>query len=1072
MNFLKKIKDNILLVLTLALLAFIPLYPKLPLIDVRNTWVYVRVEDFLVLFTLLIWFIYFLRRKIVFETPLTIPILSFWIIGAIATIHGVIIIFPSIAYVYPNVALLAYIRHIEYLSLFFVAFSAIKSRRHVLAAIWTIVGSMVLVIAYGFGQRYLFFPAYLTMNEEYAKGIPIIISPLNRISSTFAGHYDLAAYLVFLIPITVSLIFGFKNYFIKALLSVISLLGFVLLLMTVSRVSVFVVFIALFMVFLFLKRKYVLAFIPLILIAGVFFIATQQKLLSSLLARFGNTVEDVDVLVHAKTGEAVGQVTFHPRSYLYEKDIRQNEEVDEKISPITPLEYERALREGVPPHLIAYRLPKEAPIIFAQITSTGETLPQGSSYINLSLSPVVKRLDSFFIEYPLKEGSSSALVKRVYGEYLVKRASAYDLSFTTRFQGEWPNTIKAFARNLFLGSGYGSVSLAVDNNYLRMLGETGLLGTLSFISLFLILGIYIKKNLHLVRSRVIKAFILGFSAGLVGLCLNALLIDVFEASKIAFQMWLFAGVVVGAISLFTTEKFQVYREIKSLLVSKYAIIVYLFLLITAIFIPSITTYLSGDDFTWFGWAAQCGTGNQCILPSTITNYFFNSEGFFYRPGTKTYFLLMYQIFWLNQVVYHIISIALHFIVSALLYLLALKVLKNKILAAMAAFLFVLSSGYLEIVTWISATGHLFNAVFILVSLLLFIYWYETRKIYLLILSLLASLISLAFYELGIITPFLAISYVVFSKERDSVKSIVKTLKNKIFIYPFIPVAIYLVVRFLASTHWFNGDYSYNLIKLPFNFVGNALGYIAVIIFGPLSFNVYEMFRNMTRSNIPFALLIGILIIGVFYIIYKLVARYFDSEERRIIYFGFSFFLISLIPFLGLGNITFRYSYLASFGIFIILSLLIVKFYKYLLYYGRDIALICIATLISVFCLFHVIQTQQTIIEWRGAGERVKNFITSLESQYKDDWSNENSDTKLYFINVPIKNGNAWVFPVGLEDAVWFAFKNEKIEIVKVGSISEVPLSAFSIKNNSIFEFESNGMLKRYVLSKKGPIVDE
>ena len=39
------------------------------------------------------------------------------------------------------------------------------------------------------------------MNEEFAKGIPIKLSQLSRVPSTFAGHYDLAAYLVLMIPI-------------------------------------------------------------------------------------------------------------------------------------------------------------------------------------------------------------------------------------------------------------------------------------------------------------------------------------------------------------------------------------------------------------------------------------------------------------------------------------------------------------------------------------------------------------------------------------------------------------------------------------------------------------------------------------------------------------------------------------------------------------------------------------------------------------------------------------------------------------------------------------------------------
>src|SRR3990167_10590096 len=190
------ISDNVLFVETIFLLAFIPLYPKLPLLDIKNTWVYIRAEDFVVLFVLLSMLILLFKRRISLRTPLTIPILVFWIIGAIATIHGVLLIFPEIANVHPNVAFLSLLRHIEYMSVFFIAFAGIKNKRQINIIIAALILTLLGVIGYGFGQKYLGLPAYLTMNEEFAKGIPIQLSELSRVPSTFAGHYDLAAYLV------------------------------------------------------------------------------------------------------------------------------------------------------------------------------------------------------------------------------------------------------------------------------------------------------------------------------------------------------------------------------------------------------------------------------------------------------------------------------------------------------------------------------------------------------------------------------------------------------------------------------------------------------------------------------------------------------------------------------------------------------------------------------------------------------------------------------------------------------------------------------------------------------------
>ena len=1066
MNFLKKIKDFILPSLVLFLLAFIPLYPKLPLVDIQNTWVYIRVEDFIVFIVLAFWFYLLLKKQVTLKTPLTIPIFVFWLVGAIATIHGVIIIFPTIASVFPNVALLSYIRHIEYLSVFFLAYSSVRNKGYTIAVIWVLISTFLLVIVYGFGQKYLSFPAYLTMNEEYAKGIPIIISPLNRISSTFAGHYDLAAYLVLVIPIVVSLIFGFKNLLIKIFLGITSILGFALLFMTVSRVSFFVLFIALFFVLFFHKRKAFFIVAPIILLGGVVFLFSQQ----SLLARFGSTVKETDVLVNSVTGEAIGHVTFQPRSYLFDKVILENNEASE-LKPITPLERERAIKEGVPTHLIPLRLPKEAAIVQAEITSTGETLPQGTGYINLSLSPVSKRLNSFFFEYPPKGSTKSASVKLVPGDYLVKRASAYDLSCTTRFQGEWPNALRAFGRNIFFGSGYGSVSLAVDNNYYRMLGETGLLGTGSFIAILLVLGIYIKKFLPSVESNVVKSFVLGFTAGVIGLSLNAILIDVFEASKIAFQLWILVGIIAGTLALYHTHSFNIYKEIGRALTSSYAVITYLIGLSVILFSITLNTYFTGDDFTWFRWAAECKVdASTCkSVPSIITHYFFNSDGFFYRPGTKTYFLLMYPVFWLNQVVYHAVSVALHIAVVVLLYILARKIFKNKLLAAGSSLVFLLLSSYLEIVLWVSGTGHLFNAIFILLGLLLYILWTESKKNRYLFLSIIASLFSLMFHEMGIITPFLAIAYSVSRLEHENWRSFLNIFKEKIIYLLFLPQIVYLFVRYFAHTHWFNGDYSYNLIKLPFNAIGNAFGYFLISLAGPMSYPLYEKIRISMRENVLIALVLAVVIAVVAFFLTKYISVRLSKDDRKVVVFGVLFFLVCLIPFLGLGNITFRYSYLASFGVVIIFMLAVYRLYEYLRMYGRDVALLAVATLFSVFCLYHIIQSQQMIIRWDGAGNIVKNFLQSVDYQYSEEWTKNPNGVDLYFTKVPIKNGEAWVFPVGLEDVMWFAFKNDDIRIHQVEDISQVPDEAFASKTQWVFEFEGNGSLKRYVWSKRGPI---
>ncbi len=1036
------IKSNILFVETLILLAFIPLYPKLPLINVRNTWVYVRAEDFLIVIVLISWAILLLRKKISLRTPLTIPILIFWLIGAVSTIHGVFLIFPTIANVFPNVAFLTLLRHIEYLSLFFIAFQGMKDKSYLRSVIAVLVLTLLGVIFYGFGQRYLGFPAFLTGNEQFAKGIPLQLSQLSRIPSTFAGDYDLAAYLVLIIPIIVSLIFGIRNYLIKGLLFATSILAFILLFMTVSRVSFFAVFVALLIILFFQKRKVLFVIVPLVVIALVLVLSFKPALLN----RFNSTVKDVNVLVDAKTGASIGSVEYVPNSLFKNGIVLQT-----RVSDVNELAGAMSGQLGAPtaslPAVLSFDyIPPEVPLVHAINVSNGESLPQGTAYINLPLSPVVKRVENFFYEFsPNIKASSSARFIDIHGNFIIKKAAAYDLSFTTRFQGEWPRTIAAFEKDVIFGSGYGSVSLAVDNNYLRMLGEIGLLGLSAFFAIFISFGIYLKKGWPDIHSSLEKSFVLGFVAGLIGLGLNAILIDVFEASKVAYTLWLLTGVTLGIVALNMKSRVDLLSELKKLVTSVYAVIIALFGLATVMYISMLNNFFVADDFTWLRWAAQA--------PANLLTYFTQADGFFYRPGTKLYFYLMYQFFWLNPVAYHLVSFVLHFAMSVLFFVLAKKIFKSKLLATLCAILFLVMSGFTENIFWIAATGHMINAVLGLLGLLLFIQWEEKKNKYYYLLSLGSFALALFFHELGVIFPLLILAY----KAKDGWKSVKNMLLRKDWLFLFVPVIGYLILRFLANSHWQGGDYSYNLFKLPFNFIGNALGYAALVLVGPSSLNFYAKLRTLTSGHL--AILLGgvIVLLALLALLYLAFKKFLGKEEKSIVVFGLSFFVVALLPFLGLGNITSRYCYLASLGLIVIVIMLLKKVYYYLRFdSGKEISLAVVVLLFMVYSFFQVISVQQSASNWAGAASETNNFFISFDASYTDSWTTQ--ATKFHFINVPTKVGDAWVFPVGLSDAVWLAVKSDKALVYIDSNVSTALIDVGTSKTDKIFIFNSDGSL--------------
>lgn len=1056
MRILKWIKDNALFVCTLFLLALIPLYPKRPLFDIEHTWVYIRVEDFAVAFVLITWLILFLLKKVTLKTPLTFPLLMFWIVGGLATIHGVLLIFPILSDVYSNVAFLSYLRRIEYMSMFFVAYAGMKDKKFLPYVISTLVIVLLLVVGYGFGQKFLGFPAFLTMNEEFAKGIPIQLSQLSRVPSTFAGHYDLAAYLVLIIPLVTSMFFGFKNWIVKIILLVTALSGFALLFMTVSRVSVFVLLLAMVMLLLLQRKKWVI-------ISLVFLTVLLLSFSPSLLQRYGSSVTEVDVLVDRKTGDALGQVKDVPAKYFENKIITRvfTSEAEKKY----------ASSSAILPHSM---IPERAALLIESNAPTGETLPQGTGYINLPLSLVKQRIGQYFYEKPITiAGTQSAETRVVFGDYLIKKAVAYDLSFTTRFQGEWPRTILAFQRNIFLGSGYSSVSLAVDNDYLRMLGESGLLGFVAFFAIFFIAFIYIKKAFPHIDSPVVKSFVLGFTAGTFGLALNAVLIDVFEASKIAFTYWLLMGVTLGTLHLYHPEEINIFKAIKKILFSNYAIVLYLFLATAALFSGVYNNYFVGDDFTWFRWIADCSQGvvkaatEQCYsVPETIFRYFTDANGFFYRPGTKLYFFLMYSLFWLNQTIYHFTSVLLHFFVGVLVYLITKRILRNNFLSAISAFLFLLLSGHAEAVFWISSTGFLFNALFILLGLLSFIYWKERRHTIYFVLSFVCVVLSLLFHELGVVGPLLIILYDVVFGEKSRIGIYSRKLYYAILLFPILP---YLILRFTARSHWFSGDYSYNIFKLPYNIVGNIIGYFSLDLFGTTSLSFYDALRNFSKTHIFIAIIATLVLAAISVWAYKILMKNLTTEERKVVIFGFMFFVLALLPFLGLGNITSRYSYLSSVGFVILLTFFFKKIYVYLVgRSGKYIGSACMLILLIIFFMTQLFQLQKLQTDWKSAGERTMTFLISLDGMYINSWNQD--PMKFYFVNVPIRTGNAWIFPVGLRDAVWFGFRNNNIEVHQEPTLKKAFEASSGSLNEKVFLFNGDGSVIEKNKPRKAPLI--
>lgn len=482
---IKKLDDNLLKILLSFFIFFVPLWPKIPLKMINYTYISIRVEDIYMVLMSLVFLIQLLRGKVRLNKDYLYIFSAFWGAVLLSTVWG---IFVSKTILYAHLGFLHFLRRVEYMLVFFISFSIVKDRKDFFRLLNYFFIALCLSALYGIGQKFFNLPAVQTMNPEYAKGYLLYLTPEARISSTFAGHYDLASYLVFGIPLALAMYFhtNKKNYLFLFVLSLI------VLIYTSSRIS-FGAYVVATLGFLLYIRKYWFILFVAVLTAALMFSSGE------LTKRFLKTFQVRRILIDERTGAVY---------------------IGQKI--------------------------------------TSKELPAGSFYVKLKDQTSKENLDSLkqkIVKEKLSEATRSGEVsdKEEEKSYIATLSAnlkpvntvVSDISFATRLQVEWPRAIDAFKKNILLGTGPSSITEATDNDYLRWLGEFGLLGT----SLFFGIIYLIVKSIW--SKDVIN---LGYIFGLGALLINATYIDVFEASKVAYTFWLVSGIFIGYCFINTKVK--------------------------------------------------------------------------------------------------------------------------------------------------------------------------------------------------------------------------------------------------------------------------------------------------------------------------------------------------------------------------------------------------------------------------------------------------------------------------------------------------------------------------------------
>lgn len=545
MKLLKKIDENLLKGLLTLFIFFIPLYPKFPFKGVTFTYIAIRLDDLLIALITGVFLIQLARKKIdLSRLKFKKPIFIFWLLVFASYLSGLYI---TQTIDYPYVGFLHTARRVEYMIVFFIATAAIRSVRDFKYYMYALVGSIFLVSVYGAGQRLAGFPAIQTMNPEFAKGRLLFLTPEARLSSTFAGHYDLGAYLVFFFPILWGLLI-YLNAFAatvkeRAFLIFSALVPFILMIYSLGASVYEGNVIAIFFISFFNPMQ--LMIFATIFIGAVLYLFVHGRLEKWFM--FFLIILAVGVLVAtASRTSSIAYFVSISAYLLYFRKFRYFLFIM-IISLALTFKDDDLINRWLKTVQIKQILINEETgeeIVVQKIKP--EELPAGTAFIKAK--PSTDSTDSALLKEELVHRATMSGKTQNTDDYQTVTAVAADISIATRFQVSWPRAINAFKQNPLLGTGPSSITESSDGDYVRWLGELGALGTAAFLY---VIGA-IMKFLFDARKRISKrsqAVILAALFGTMGLFVNALLIDVFEASKVAYMFWATLGLFVGVTTL-------------------------------------------------------------------------------------------------------------------------------------------------------------------------------------------------------------------------------------------------------------------------------------------------------------------------------------------------------------------------------------------------------------------------------------------------------------------------------------------------------------------------------------------
>ena len=376
---------------------------------------------------------------------------------------------------------------------------------------------------------------------------------------------------------------------------------------------------------------------------------------------------------------------------------------------------------------------------------------------------------------------------------------------------------------------------------------------------------------------------------------------------------------------------------------------------------SLSYYFVSDDFI--------ALFNHVNNPNLIKIDQLNNH---YTPIIWCINFLLYKIFNLNSVPYHIVIILVHLFNCYLVYYLAISFTHSKIKSSISSLLFAFFFGAYEVVYWFGAMNNCLMVTFYLISLLCLMNYVKNRNLLFCLLFQVSFLAAYFTHEYAISLIPVAIAYWWLFSDKKTKRNFLTLLSVPIFV-----VALTFILKFL-------------FIKM--SLVVSTPSLMKFVAFTMRSY-VYLFIPNpYFIDKIP-----NIFIPIIFFFILIFLIKYTKNKQTL-------FLLIWVTTTIFVYSFTSapqaRYFYL-SFIPVIIYTLLVVK-----------IKQLIVALYLSFIFISGLIFLQNQKLSWYKSSEITKKVIGNIKQYY----THPQKDDVLYFVNLPDSSNDslwkAYVFRAG------------------------------------------------------------